>query len=351
MKVLVIQNKMIGDVLASTIICEGIKTQHPDWIVHYMVQPNTYAVVENNPFIDKIVFFEPQKHKGLRKLIIYGVSLKKENYDAVIDAYGKWQSVIPSYFSGAKIRIGFKKWYTSLLFSDTIIPKQNVDGSALFHRLQLAAGLLKNSNPKSIFPKIYLTENEINDAKNSIAGSLNNSIPIVMISVLGSDEKKSLPARYMAETLDVIAAQKEVQLLFNFMPNQEAEAKAIYDLCQPGTQSKIILDFYTKSLRSFLAVLSQCDALIGNEGGAVNMAKALNIKTFTLFSPWINKSSWNMKDDNELHVSVHLLDYYPEIYNNEHPKKFKNQSIELYQRLVPNLYKEKLQKFVASIVS
>lgn len=345
MKVLVIQNKMIGDVLASTVICEAIKMQHPDWIVHYMIQPNTHAVVENNPYVDKIIFFEPQKHKGLRKLIIYGITLKKENYDAVIDAYGKWQSVIPSYFSGAKTRIGFKKWYTSLLFTHTIIPKQNVEGSAIFHRLQLAEGLLKNSS-KAIFPRIYLNEKEISEAKVSINTSLSTSIPIVMISVLGSDEIKSLPAKYMAETLNLITEGRNIQLLFNFMPNQEAEAKVIFALCKPSTQSKIKIDFYTKSLRNFLAVLSQCDALIGNEGGAVNMAKALNIKTFTLFSPWINKSSWSMNDDDVSHVSIHLNDYYPEIYNNEHPKKFKNQSIVLYQRLIPNLFKEKLLKFV-----
>lgn len=345
MKVLVIQNKMIGDVLASTVICEAIKLHSPDWEVHYMIQPNTLAVLENNPFIDKIIFFEPQKHKGFRKLMVYGLSLKIENYDAVIDAYGKWESVLPAYFSNAKIRIGFKKWYTSLLFSKTVIPEKGVEGAAIRHRLQLAKALI-DVEKTAIFPKIYLTENEVNSAKESINNSLNTSVPIIMISVLGSAISKSLPPKYMAETLDIIAETSNVQLLFNFMPNQEAEAKAIFDLCKPETQAKIILDFYTKSLRSFLAVLSQCNALIGNEGGAVNMAKALDIKTFTVFSPWINKSSWSMKNDDVNHVAVHLQDYFPEIYDGQHPKKFKKQSLGLYQKLNPDLFKEKLKSFV-----
>ena len=170
-----------------------------------------------------------------------------------------------------------------------------------------------------------------------------------MISVLGSGKNKSLPPAKMAQTLDFIA-QENVQLLFNFMPNQDQEAKAIYDLCKPETQQKIIFDFYTKGLRTFLAVLSQCDALIGNEGGAVNMAKALNIKTFTLFSPWINKSSWNILNDGENHVAIHLKDYFPEIYGNNHPKKFKNKAFELYEKLEPILFKEDLQKFVKHII-
>ncbi|MCL9805679.1 glycosyltransferase family 9 protein [Flavobacterium amniphilum] len=351
MKVLVIQQKMIGDVLASTVICETIKTIHPDWELHYMIEPSTLAVVENNPFIDHIVFFEKAKHNGLNSLIGFGKELRKENYDAVIDAYGKWESIIPAYFSGAKTRIGNQKWYTKLLFTETIIPKKNIEGSAIAHRLQLAETLVGN-NSSVAFPKIYLTDAEITSAQKSIQEKLDTARPIFMISVLGSGSNKSLPAEQMAQTLDdIAAANNSIQLLFNFMPNQEAEAKAIYDACQPETQQQIVFDFYTKGLRTFLAVLSQCDAMIGNEGGAVNMAKALNIPTFTIFSPWINKSSWNMLTDDENHVAVHLNDYHPEIYNGQHSKHFKKQAMDLYKKLTPDLYRAPLIDFIKRITS
>jgi len=64
MKVLVIQIKMIGDVLASTVICETIKKNLPGAKVHYLIQKNTFPVVDNNPFIDKVLFVEAQEHKG-----------------------------------------------------------------------------------------------------------------------------------------------------------------------------------------------------------------------------------------------------------------------------------------------
>ncbi|WP_136668377.1 glycosyltransferase family 9 protein [Flavobacterium sp. H122] len=350
MKVLVIQPKMIGDVLASTAICEAIKKQHPDWKVHYMIQPNTKPVVEHNPFIDKIIYFEKKKKDGILQLIQFGLQLKKENYNAVIDAYGKWESIIPAYFSGAKIRIGNQKWYTKLLYTQTIVPKKNIEGSAIAHRLQLAEALLKK--PAAVlFPKIYLTDKEITSAQKNIQDRLDTTRFIFMISVLGSDTNKSLPTNQMAATLDHIAAESSAQLLFNFMPNQDAEAKAIYDACLPETQNQIVLDFYTKGLRTFLAVLSQCDAMIGNEGGAVNMAKALNIPTFTIFSPWINKSSWNMLTDDKNHVAVHLNDYYPEIYNGKHSKHFKQQALDLYKKLTPDLYRASLVDFIKRITS
>ena len=107
MKVLVIQIKMIGDVLASTVICEALKKEHPNCEIHYLIQKNTYPVVENNPFIDKVLFFEEDKYKGLSGLFRLGTELKLEKYQTIIDVYGKFQSLIPTYLSGAKKRILF----------------------------------------------------------------------------------------------------------------------------------------------------------------------------------------------------------------------------------------------------
>src|SRR5690606_25213135 len=153
MKILVIQQKMIGDVLTSTIICESLKKELPDCEIHYMIHPNTLAVVEQHPYIDKLVVFDPKILKGFLKIIAFGQSLKSEKYDVVIDAYGKWESVLVSYFSGSSIRIGFKKWYTSIFFTKTIVQKKVTKGSAVTHRLQLVESFL-NKEVEVIYPKI-----------------------------------------------------------------------------------------------------------------------------------------------------------------------------------------------------
>ena len=99
MKVLVIQQKMIGDVLTSTILCENIKNNLPKSEVHYLINTHTKAVVENNPYIDKIVLFTPNFRKN--KLAFYNFlkGIKKENYDVVIDVYGKIESNLICFFS------------------------------------------------------------------------------------------------------------------------------------------------------------------------------------------------------------------------------------------------------------
>ena len=348
MKVLVIQQKMIGDVLLSTVICEAIKTAYPQCEVHYMIHPNTLAVVDNNPFIDRIVVFDPQLSGGFLGLVKLGQSLKVEKYDVVIDAYAKLESLIPTLLSAAAKRIGFKKWYSWIFYTKSIQREEGNLNNALVHRLLLATEVTGNTI-KPIFPQIYLSEREKEVAAEKIQESIGNDKKLLMISVLGSNKKKSLPASQMAETLDFVAAQTNATLLFNFLPNQLEEATKIYNLCKPETQAVIELDFYTKSLREFLAILSQCQALIGNEGGAVNMAKALSIPTFTIFSPWINKDSWNMLTEQHNHEAVHISDYYPELYSDINPKKYKGQSTFLYQKLELQRYSEKLKNFLEQL--
>ncbi|AXG74980.1 glycosyltransferase [Flavobacterium arcticum] len=348
-KILVIQQKMIGDVLASSSICNTLKAEYPCSRIDYLVNTFTTPVVENNPNIDNIIPFEDGYRESKLKFFKFLKKIRKTNYDVVIDAYAKWESGIITSFSGAETKIGYKKWYTSFFYNKTIAPDKTVSGSALYHRMQLAEALTEKKHP-IVYPKIYLIEQERQEAKKQMSEKLNMHLPVFMISVLGSDNIKSLPAEEMAKMIDKISDSCNAQLLFNYLPSQIEKAKEIYNLCSPKTQAKIFFDFYFKDLRSFLAVLEQCNALIGNEGGAVNMAKALDIPTFTIFSPWINKNSWNMLTENEKHTALHLKDYFPEIYGTKHPKEFKDQSLELYKKLTLNLFENDLEAFLKRIM-
>ena len=147
--------------------------------------------------------------------------------------------------------------------------------------------------------------------------------------------------------LDVVETTQGT-LLFNYIPNQKAEAKEIYDLCNKTTQNHIFFDTYANSLRGFLGLLSQCTALIGNEGGAVNMAKALFVPTFSLFSPSVDKETWQIFED-EKNVSIHLKDLKPEIYTEYDEKYIKEHTFKYFDEYPIVLIKEKLTAFINTI--
>ncbi|RZJ25200.1 MAG: hypothetical protein EOO48_13850 [Flavobacterium sp.] len=195
-------------------------------------------------------------------------------------------------------------------------------------------------------PKIFLTDDEIEHGKKIL---LDNGISgkTYMIGVLGSGMNKTLPFAYMAKLLDLIVAETGATLLFNYIPKQKTEAQAIFGLCKPETQKHIRIDVIPGSIREFLAITYHCDALIGNEGGAVNMAKAIGKPTFTIFSTWIKKEAWNSFEDGKHTVSVHLKDFKPELYGSKSAKEMKAKAMELYDLLTPELISPQLKKYLS----
>lgn len=341
MKILVIQKKKIGDVLISTVLFECLKLKFPDAKIDYLIYENSLAVVKNNPNINKVLILEEKVKKNIFNFIKFLFSIRKEKYDVVIDCYCKPNSVLIGFLSGANKKIGFKKSYTDLLYSDTIVRSEksfSIATKAIEHRMQLLEPL--NIPFQLISPKIYLTDVEIENAKTKLISSgLNLNNPIVMISALGSNEIKTYPNEYMAKVIDTVAKIENIQILFNYIPFQKEAAKTLFNHCNAYTQERIFFDFYEDDLRGFLAITSLCKALIGNEGGATNMAKSLGIPTFTIFSPSVPKADWNIFENENTNISVHVNDYFKEIDENE---TIENQ----YQLFDPTLFTDKLQHFL-----
>lgn len=343
MKIAVIQPKMIGDVLITSVIFEELKQKFPAAELHFIVNKNTIPVLENNPFIDKVIILDPNIEKGFSGFVKQMKRIRNEKYDIIIDSYSKLKTALFCKFSGAKKTISFHKWYSRFFYTDTIIrTKHSISTAtkAVEHRLQLLKPL--EIDFQVIKPKLYIQNSEIENAIELLnRNNIDLNRPIIMISAIGSSEAKTYPLEYMAQVIDEIAENKKVQILFNYIPNQKSVALKLYNLCKLETQEKIFFDVYAKSLREFMGLTSQCAALIGNEGGAINMAKALDIPTFTIFSPFILKNDWNMFENETTNISVHISDY----YLNLELKNSKNDT-EIYKLLKPELFNNSLLLFL-----
>tara|TARA_R110001592_G_scaffold352474_1_gene650339 strand:+ start:298 stop:1338 length:1041 start_codon:yes stop_codon:yes gene_type:complete len=343
MKILIIQQKMIGDVLTSTILFEAIKEKHPNAELHYLINSHTSAVVQNNPYIDSLILFTPEIEKNNLKLWGFIKSIRSEKYDIVIDVYSKLSSNLISAFSNAKIKISYYKGYSSFIYNNKIKREKNIYTTT--DRLQLLKPL--GINKQNIKPKIYLTPNEILKSKIYLKRQhVNLKKTLFMISILGSAKNKTYPIDYMAKLIDVIVEETKGQILFNYIPSQISIVKNLYNCCKTETKKYIFYNVYGKDLREFLTIAKHCNALIGNEGGAINIAKAINIPTFSIFSPWINKEGWNIFEDGEKYTSIHLKDLQPKLFENKTVKEIKKNIDFYYNAFDPELIIPKLKIFL-----
>lgn len=349
MKILVIQQKMIGDVLVSSIICNNLKKAYPNARIDYLVYESTTPVLEGNPNIDNLVLFKKIHRKSNIAFLKLAWQIRQEKYDLVIDAYSKLESWVFVLLSGAKRRISYKKPGRSFLYTDnlpfTSFPKTNL-GLAIERRLSLLKplNLAIEIDP---YPKLYVTETENQHALALFRKhGLQQNRKTVMISLIGSEPSKTYPLAYMAEVVNAIGDQHNVNILFNYFPKQIALAKEVYDLCSKSTQEKIYFDLLGDDLRSFIAIMNQCDMIVGNDGGAINIAKSLQKPAFIIFSPWIEKKVWATFEDGIHQASVHLKEFKPELFVSYAEKELKEKTPELYQHFKPELFTDLLNQFL-----
>jgi len=85
MKILIIRFSSIGDIVLTTPIIRCVKEQIKGVHVHYITKKQFSAILESNPFIDKVYSIEKNISEVSSKL-------KKENYDFIVDLHHNLRS-------------------------------------------------------------------------------------------------------------------------------------------------------------------------------------------------------------------------------------------------------------------
>jgi len=350
-KVLVIQNKRIGDVLIASVIAQNIKQVFPQCTVNFFVYDFTTGVIENHPSIDRIISVKEKELKKIPELIRWIKKIRAEKYDILFDPYAKSQSKIISLFSGIPLRIGLVKpnkklpfrFYTKVV--RTLNHKTHICGKAIEDRIKMVTSVFELKKENIDFePKLFLSLKEKQYHKLQ-----NYKKPCIVLGIIGSTPIKSMPYEYVVELVDYMTANYDVNIIFNYAPHQKEDALQIYNQCT--NKENILIDLYEDSIRGFITLMNQCKLLISNEGGSVHIAKALDKPTFTIFSPYILKEHWASFEDGKKHTSIHLLEEKPELYKNltpEDQKEMATNPSKMYRKFTPELIKPKLEAFLSS---
>jgi len=348
-KALIIQNKYIGDVLTSSVIAENLKQVFPEIEVHFFCYEPAIAVLENNPFVDEIISFKEKKLKKISVLNQYANQIKHSDYDIVLDPYAKLQSRFITLKSRAKRRISYDKPFFKHIYTDVVekthIPSEETSCTAIDNRVSLVTPLMEKPQDLALHPKIHLTGEEIKEGKEILENArLDLSRKTLMIGILGSGEDKSWPIDYMIQLISHIQKYYDFNILFNYIPSQQPTV----DKIKNGLPSldKIYLEVMGKNVREFLKILYHCDALIGNEGGAVNMAKALDVPTFSIYSPHKFPADWGCFEDGHKHVSVHFQDLDKRTVDNASIKQLFRKAHKYYKKLNYTYVRAEADKFL-----
>ena len=354
-KILILQHKMIGDVLICSLLCKNLRLWNPNAKIDFVANRHALDVIRNNPYIDKIIVFEDSFANDKLGFLKFLNQFRKKRYDYVIDAYGKLESVLICLFTPARHKIGYKKFYSSIVYNQSIVRKKTLEDKlqlSIKNRLQLLEPIIGDF-PKNSEVEIYLTPEEIRSTRVRLDSVLGKGNQAIMVSALGSSENKTYPFEYMAQLMDTAHQTTKLPFILNYRPDQKDQINKLIEHLHPTTQKAVLESLTPNSLRDYMATTYHCVAVVGNEGGAINIAKGLKKPTFAIFSPLIDPVGWHTEIPNKS-MAVNLQMFFPDKINyKDHRKIAKDPAkvLELYKMLKPELYKKQWVDFFKSLIS
>ncbi len=271
-RILVCQQRQIGDVLLTTPALELLKKHYPQSELHVFTEKKCAPVLEQNPYVTKIWGLDKHLAGSLWTEIPWYWKLARTGFDLVVDFQQLPRCRWIAAFSAAKIRLSFTPpWYNSLLYTHHASP---VKGYAALSKASILQVL--GVQPALLPPRIYLTEGERRNALQLLeALGLQRDHILITLDPTHRRVTRRWPLASYAETLHLLMEQNEqLRFLPLWGPGEEKEIRILAGSC--GHPERLLLPREMLSLREMAACMEQARLHLGNCSAPRHFAVAMN---------------------------------------------------------------------------
>ncbi len=295
MRILIVNPFGIGDVLFTTPVISNIKNHMPDADIAYICNRRTAPLLEHDTRIYKIFVYEKDELRSLwqqskfisiRELYRLFLSIKKENFDCVLDFSLAGEFGFFFWLAGIKTRIGFDYKNRARFLNKKIKVGSFKDKHIIEHYLELLKFLnipVKEKNISIFTPrdeqdiaKALLKSNNISQQDNVIA-----VIPGGGASWGKDSYRKRYPAVKFAEVCDRLIKECSGKVIILGDKNEETIINDVVSSME-GKPSLVLTNL---PLKKVVAVLSLCRLVYCNDSGPLHIAVGLGVKTVSVFGP------------------------------------------------------------------
>ena len=272
-KILVIQTAFLGDLILSTTLFKKIKLKHPDSHITLIVNKGTEQILSNNPNIDTILPVDKkQTFKNPLKFILFLYELQKENFSICYSPHFSHRSSLISFFSGAKIRIGYKESGFGFLHTKTYPrPLRGVHEVQKLLQLVDSVGLER--------PEIFLNK-EVNG---EIKSKMENVSEFIVVAPSSIWETKRMPIEKFIELVRQILENTPYTPVIIGSKNDKYLSDQIVNV----HGSKVVDMTGRTNLMELSYIISRAKCVISNDSSPIHIASAFNIPTLAIFGATI----------------------------------------------------------------
>ncbi|MBN2788880.1 MAG: glycosyltransferase family 9 protein [Candidatus Delongbacteria bacterium] len=300
-RILVIQYKPFGDVLLNTAYLSPLRKTFPEATIDYLVQRPFKTILEDNPDLDNLILMEKKKGKTLayyweRVKTIFRV--RKLKYDMIIDQIRGPGSSQITLFSGAKYKLGWNRktlrnWFKGYNWVYNYREDRDHKVYAGKAKFKLLAPLGIEYNGENLFYHVkpgsiefvnnWLTEIDLTDKK------------FVVFSPVTPVYRKQWPFERFAKVADMIKEIAGLEVILVWGPGEKEKVE--YMASQMKTDPVIAPN---TTFNQAGALLKRTFIYIGNDGGIIHLAVAMNTPTIAIFGPKTDPLKWT-----SWHLPIH----------------------------------------------
>jgi len=290
--ILIINPFGIGDVLFATSLINNIKQEAKNVSLGFLCGPRSESILKHNPHLDSVIVYNRDYLAGFkRNIFLYARKynefirkIKQRKFDIALDLSLNTAFGFFCWAAGIKRRIGFDYKKRGRFLTEKIY----LNGYKNKHVTEYYAevlGFLGLKYKKHPFP-VYLSDEDEKFGKrffeeNDLLGKV-----VIGISPAGGDSwgedsyRKHWPQEKFSRLIEKIAKEFSVKIII-FGSKSEA-----------GITDRVIKEVSTSVIKAvgldilkYLAVLKRVNLLVCNDGGPLHLAKAMGVKTISIFGP------------------------------------------------------------------
>ena len=107
--ILILRLGALGDIVHTTVIAQAIKNAYPNCEITYCVEDRYMEVIENTPYIDKIIPYDTKQRKKFGYNLKFALQLRKEKFDVIFNLTNALRNNMISLIASPKTLIFHKK--------------------------------------------------------------------------------------------------------------------------------------------------------------------------------------------------------------------------------------------------
>jgi ADP-heptose:LPS heptosyltransferase len=271
-KFLILRFSSIGDIVLTTPVIRCLKQQYPDAEVHFATKKSYKTLLENNPYIDKVLVLE----NGLKELV---KSLKSENYDYVIDLHNNLRTRIIKLRLGVKSfsfeKLNLQKWIL-VKFKKNLMP--NVHIVDRYMKTVESLGVKNDNKGLDYFipeqdeiPMDWLPENFRNGYAVYAIGGQHNTKKMPLPKMIKLCQTIKLPLVLIGGKEDVVVSEQLISVTYLQTSNVEHQTSNVFDTCGKC------------NLNQSASIIKNANIVYTHDTGMMHVAAALKRKVISIW--------------------------------------------------------------------